>query len=338
MEKCNQCGRSEEEVRLYDGIYINEPVKICERCSLINGIPIIKMPSAEQLKESEKPYNVKSRLLRLAHLKPEEKKENPIYNVLKKLEEKPAAKEDLVFKLVDNFHWVIQTARRRRGLTQKQLAEAIAESEAGIRMLEKAIIPSSPLNLLRKLEQYLNVSLIKKDSFSQNLNQTTQVSGLQQVDKTAETRLDSQHQQLQSNVQTLNRQTDNKSDDMLSTKSAVTKKQALLSPSSFKKENVEKFTIGDLQRLSKKIEEDMMYVKKTKEEIGEEQFKNFGKEDTEQMKKEVYSNYEKKELKTRGEVPSIYDLMKKKEEKEKTSITGRDIQILDENLAENQHK
>ena len=54
MEKCVVCGVSGEKVRLFDAICDGRMECICERCSIIENVPIIKRPDAGQLKEAEK--------------------------------------------------------------------------------------------------------------------------------------------------------------------------------------------------------------------------------------------------------------------------------------------
>lgn len=290
MEKCNNCGRSGEEVKLFDGFYVNNAVKICERCSLVNGIPIIKRPSPNQLKDSEKPYAVRQRLMRMAHLRPEEKHQLSAYEKLKQLEDKPELEqpEDLVFKLVDNFHWVIQTERRRKGLTQKQLAEALQESESAIAMLEKGIVPSKALNLVQAIEQLLKVRLIKRD-FIERIEEEKRKNILKVENE----------QPIITEIKTLPDKTSSSAKDSSN------------------------FKIRDLQRSSERIEQDFAYPRKSREQVGNEQMESIGKEDTEHLKRTIM----KDSLKTRGDVPTIYDLMKKKTEKDKTSVTGQDIEL-----------
>ena len=62
MDVCFKCGKSEDEIKLFDGIDVNQNVKTCERCSLIEAIPIVKIPSTNQLKNSEKTGHVYKRL------------------------------------------------------------------------------------------------------------------------------------------------------------------------------------------------------------------------------------------------------------------------------------
>jgi ribosome-binding protein aMBF1 (putative translation factor) len=290
MEKCSHCKRSEEEVRLFDGLLVNNTVKICERCSLIEGIPIIKRPSTNQLRDSEKPYAVRQRLARMAHLPQEQKKIVSAYDELKKLEEKPELErpEDLVFNLVDNFHWIIQTERRRRGFSQKQLASELHEGESAIAMLEKGIIPSKSLDLIRTLEQFLKVNLVKRD-FMDKLEEEKRknIMGLEQ-----------------------------RSPVIAEAKTIPVK----TNPSA---KDTSEFKIRDLQRSNERIEHDFSYPRKSREQVGNEQMEDVGKEDTAYLKKNIM----KDALKTRGDVPTIYDLMKKKQEKEHTSVTGKDIEL-----------
>ncbi len=311
-ERCMRCGRSEEEVRLFDGIYVTQPVKICEKCSLISNIPIIKRPSAQQLKESEIPYGVRIRLMRLAGLAGEEKKEKSASEELKELEKKPDLErpEEIKFKLVDNFHWVIQTNRRRKGLTAKQLGDSIAESESAIKMLENKSIPENSYNLIKKLEQFFSVRLIKDNSFERIIARENIVAKARDI---------------------VLPQEESKEDILGKGDIKIEpEKPRAVSYTSFKREHSSNFHIGDLQRAQKQIDEDMDFSKKSKEEVGKEQMEGFGKEDSDKLKRKVYDSYEKKETKAHGNVPTIYDLVKKREEKEKTSVVGKEIEIIEE--------
>lgn len=64
--------------------------------------------------------------------------------------------------LVDNFHWIIMRARRFRKISQKKLAEEIQESESAIDMAERGIIPEGKDYFVKKLEQYLGITISKK--------------------------------------------------------------------------------------------------------------------------------------------------------------------------------
>ena len=82
---------------------------------------------------------------------------------LKELEKNPEKElpEKEKLNLIEHFHWEVMKARRRKGLSQKQLANAISESEIAIQMIEKAKLPENSESLIRKLEQFLRISLKK---------------------------------------------------------------------------------------------------------------------------------------------------------------------------------
>ena len=65
--------------------------------------------------------------------------------------------------LVDNFHWLVMRARRLKHITPEQLAEAIGEPGAAIKMAERGILPEESYNLISKLENYLGIKLVKKE-------------------------------------------------------------------------------------------------------------------------------------------------------------------------------
>lgn len=165
MGRCFKCGRGEEDVRLFDGVLANDTVKICEKCSLIEGLPILKSPSTDQLKKSEKSDYVYKRLRKMAGFK-DEKPAKSVFEELKELETHPELEkpDEKPAKFVENFHWTIQSERRRKGFTQRQLAEAIGESETAIAFIERAVMPENSLPVIKKLEQFFRKNLIKSDS------------------------------------------------------------------------------------------------------------------------------------------------------------------------------
>lgn len=164
MDTCFRCGAIGREVKLLDAIYENELVKICERCSIVEDIPIIRKPSTSQLKEAERSQGVSERLKILAGMKEKEEKHESILDQIRKLDEnleleKPREKP---FNLIDNFNWHVQRARRNKGLSQKQLGWALGESETAVKMVEKGELPEEPEKLIRKLEQFLQITLKEK--------------------------------------------------------------------------------------------------------------------------------------------------------------------------------
>ncbi len=169
MERCIRCDVDGEEVRLFDAVYEGRMGKICERCSIIENVPIIKKPDSAKLRESEKGVGVYERMKRLSGIK-DLGKEKTFFreDKLKELDKNPILElpEKERLDLVYHFHWEIMKNRRRKGLSQKQLAEEISESEIAIEMIEKAKFPENAEALIRKLEQFFQVKL-KKPSFEE---------------------------------------------------------------------------------------------------------------------------------------------------------------------------
>ena len=164
MESCIRCNVSEEEVRLFNAVYEGRMSSICERCSIIENIPIIKKPNSSQLKESEQNSGVYDRMKRLAGIKDIEKQETFFReDRLKELDDNPLLEipEKTKLNLIDHFHWEIMKNRRRKGLSQKQLAEEIGESEIVIQMLEKENLPENSERTISKLEQFFLIKLRK---------------------------------------------------------------------------------------------------------------------------------------------------------------------------------
>jgi len=346
METCIRCGRNEEEVKLFDGFYINEPVKICEKCSLISHMPIVKRPSSAQLKNSERAFGVRQRLEFMTGLSSELKKEKTLKEEMKNLQEVPELEkpEDLVFKLVDNFHWVIQTSRRRKGFTIKQMADSIGESESALKMLEKGIIPANSIGLIEKIEQFLNIRLVKRDYYDKIKAEAMKPE--EKIIVIHKKFLDNPEEHPLGIVEKAPEERDfirkikeeeEEANDMITEaireerNPIARRSEAIentpLKINNFKRDNLMGIKIADLKRIEENAEKDFEIEHlKTKDEIGREQMEDFGKEDTEKLKRRVFRE-EYSETRKKKAVPSIYDLMKNKEEKEKKSLIGKDIQI-----------
>ena len=167
VETCIRCNVEGNEVRLFDAIYEGRMCNICERCSIIENIPIIKKPEISQLRESEKGEKVYERMRRLSGIK-EQEQEKTFFkeDKLKTLDNNPLLElpQKDKLNLVEHFHWNVMNNRRRKGLTQETLAEAIGESETAIQMIEKAQLPENAETLIKKLEQFFQVKLRKIDN------------------------------------------------------------------------------------------------------------------------------------------------------------------------------
>lgn len=164
VDRCVRCSISGNDVRLFDAIYEGKMESICERCSIIENIPIIKKPSSSQLKESEKAPGVYDRMKRMSGIRDIKKEETFfIDDKLDELEKMPELElpEREKLNLIEHFHWHIMKNRRKKGLTQEQLAKAIGESEIVIIMMEKGKLPENAEVVLRKLEQFFQFKLKK---------------------------------------------------------------------------------------------------------------------------------------------------------------------------------
>jgi len=164
VERCVRCNINGDEVRLFDAIYEGRMGSLCERCSIIENIPIIKKPDSSQLRDSEKGVGVYPRMKRLAGIKDSKGAETFfIEDKLKELNENPVLEvpEKDKLNLIEHFHWEIMRNRRRKGLSQKKLAETLGESEIVIQMIEKAKLPENAEQLIKKLEQFFQVKLKK---------------------------------------------------------------------------------------------------------------------------------------------------------------------------------
>lgn len=164
--RCYVCGISEQKTMLFDALSSKEKgiIKLCENCSKREEFPIIKKPTIEQLKEAEK----KPKYFEL--INPEKRQEYkkelvraiPIGITEKSYNAPLPQQKNPKTNLVDNFHWIIMIARRKRKLTQQQLAKEIGESEIVIKMAERGILPEENSTLINKLESFLGIKIRKE--------------------------------------------------------------------------------------------------------------------------------------------------------------------------------
>ncbi|MEK6860325.1 MAG: hypothetical protein AABX54_05930 [Nanoarchaeota archaeon] len=164
MEKCSRCRISGNMIQLYDAIYEGQLNLICERCAIIENIPVIKKPNPEQIKESEKGTGVYERMRKMAGMKDEKKPEILLREQrLKELEKNPRLEnpQRKALDLIQHFHWEIMRNRRRKGLSQEQLAQKINVPVIAIEMLEKAKMPDNAEEIIRRLENFFLMRFMK---------------------------------------------------------------------------------------------------------------------------------------------------------------------------------
>lgn len=169
--ECSVCGISGKMRSVFEVISPKGVILACDKCAYEEGFPILKKPGIF-FEEPEKKGTVYERMARLSGVKPREpekpelkKQEESLRKIVDRNYEEKIKKQDLILKsrpdLTDNFHWIIMRVRRIKGLTQKQLAEMIGESEASIKMAEQGVVPEG-YSLIDKLERFLRVRLIKE--------------------------------------------------------------------------------------------------------------------------------------------------------------------------------
>ncbi|MBS3072730.1 hypothetical protein J4477_02765 [Candidatus Pacearchaeota archaeon] len=157
MEACIFCGNPNN---LVEAVGEKEIIFVCQSCAVNRGMPIIRRPSVDQIKDIYKTPRLK--------LKEEPVKKAKDPETLKLEEELKGIVKKNVSKdygnLIDNFHWHVQQGRRHKKLSPKQLSEAIAEPEVLIEMIEKGQLPENYDKVITKLEQFFRIKLRKADS------------------------------------------------------------------------------------------------------------------------------------------------------------------------------
>lgn len=204
MDECYHCGISGNKVSLFKAISKEGIVVVCEKCSLDEGVLSLKpkdsfLESPKPIK-SKKTTSVYERLKRISGIG----RNNQVVSIksdslrkqegdLKKIvDEKvkievPGRNSDLI----DNFHWVLMRTRRMRKITQEQIAKEINEPEESIRLLEKGVVPRGYLETVKKLENFLEVKLMKNTiiegpkniGFDTSTTKTLTISDIKKVDQ-----------------------------------------------------------------------------------------------------------------------------------------------------------
>lgn len=357
MEECTKCHRSEREVRLFDVIYENEIVKMCERCAILEEIPIIKRPTTSQLKETEKNYSVYQRLKRMAGLeKKEDKHEESILDRIRELDENPELEmpEEESTNLVHNFHWYIMRARRNKGLSQRQLAWALGESEAAIKMLERAELPGEPEILIKKLEQFLQIKLRERTEkeIKEEKEKFRESSFLRRRALEREKQVKMEENITPEPIDIIPEEDIVSSvahgkivDTERGTESIDKQERTPVRVLSFKPDTLKNLTIDDLQKMKQEREKAEKLVMAGEEKIEAEDFVQEARKEekrrqelrekiADEMRDEALgkkvevrkqSNLGGRELlKKRDYVPSISELAARKREKEQMKMTGKD--------------
>ena len=173
MVECSLCGISGESRDFYKGIHKGVGiVTICPKCYRKERIPLIEKKEINW-EEVDKKGTVRERLSRIANVNvdntsiaerrfssPENVKLNDLVEkgIKKEIEVGPRTYEDLI----DNFNWAIMRKRRSKKISRTELAEELKESPIIIESLEKGVLPRDYVLLIKKIEDYLGLNLIKE--------------------------------------------------------------------------------------------------------------------------------------------------------------------------------
>ena len=117
-------------------------VKVSERYAKREGLPILRRPTPK-----------------IFHPKKQEEEKRISFDDLRK----PLnwRKSQVFSELIENFHWEISKKRRQIGLSRKQLALDIKESENTIKLVENGILPKDDFKIINKIQERLNINLRK---------------------------------------------------------------------------------------------------------------------------------------------------------------------------------
>ncbi len=159
--ECKICGKSHEETELYRGVFEERIETVCANCARIEDIPIVKRPNPDSFEGRKEHLSVRERMEKMAQPnKPIPKEHFIAHKNLTKLNF-PTKRQDHA-DLVENYDWILKTARRRKKLSQTQVAEGLIIPLQVIVDLESGKISKEFNNYVEKLEAYLGVQIRKR--------------------------------------------------------------------------------------------------------------------------------------------------------------------------------
>lgn len=212
MEECSVCGAWGSRVQLFDAVFDDGLKKICEKCSQVEHMPVLNKPTSFQLEKADKrtgsfheraTEQLEKRQIEKARKEQKAKQDVTLKDIIEKNLERSFLKQKEQkprLDLVENFHWIIMRARRKKHLSIKELAEEIKEPEITVRMIEKGVLPPKDEHrLVNKLESYLGIQIIlpgvldgnekqvpEKLDFEKDLVEEFTISDLQEIRKKKE--------------------------------------------------------------------------------------------------------------------------------------------------------
>jgi ribosome-binding protein aMBF1 (putative translation factor) len=161
MASCRICGKPEEIVPLFDGVFDRSVGKVCYNCSNREGITLIRKPTQEQLEQAQKRLSVREMMEKMSS--PQQRimvKDQMIaHKSLAKLKF-PGMKQEHG-DLVHNYDWVLKQARRHEKMTTDQLALKANVQRKEIESLEAGQLFPGFEAVANALERALDVKILK---------------------------------------------------------------------------------------------------------------------------------------------------------------------------------
>ena len=162
-KRCVICKKPWEITELYEGIYDNQMIMVCEECANEEKIPRLRKPSQDQLKLADKRYSVRERMENMSGMNKYRtglgKDQQVVQKNLSKLRTpEPKQKHEQV---VDNYYWALNIARRRKKMTINQLSVKTQIPIEIIEAIEKGKIPKDFEQIFVKLEDFFRIKLLK---------------------------------------------------------------------------------------------------------------------------------------------------------------------------------
>lgn len=172
MRECFKCSANESEAVLMKAISKEGMIYICNRCQIKERLPLIR--EGGKVEEVGERMTVRQRMEIMSGVKRKENSQIKSIQhmgeeihlkdlVEKNFKEKIKQSDQKVYsEMVTNFHWIVMRKRRMLKLSQEELAEKIVEPVQAIQALERGVLPSDYLALVRKIERALGIFILKE--------------------------------------------------------------------------------------------------------------------------------------------------------------------------------
>ncbi|MDO8509024.1 MAG: hypothetical protein Q7S27_05055 [Nanoarchaeota archaeon] len=137
---------------LVDVIEEGKIVRVKESYAKSEGLAIIRRPIIKRPNKKKDDENQEERIYFEDLRKPLQWKKNQV-----------------IAELIENFQWQVTRKRKELGLTRRQVALSIGESENNLKLVENGLLPKNDFVIVNKLQKFFNINLRKdKQDFTQS--------------------------------------------------------------------------------------------------------------------------------------------------------------------------